>query len=262
MYWDQLTSPQIATLNRNIPVILPISATEQHGPHLPLATDRMIGEHFCHTLNERIPEQVLVLPIVSVGCSEHHTDFSGSLSVQHTTFLNQLTDMASWVVKYGFKNLLLLNSHGGNQAIGSVFVEMFGFRNPQCRIAMATWWRIATKELKKLHESGFGGIGHAGEFETSLMLLIAPHLVHKDKIGKKANVPTFNWTEGDMLSSSKVGFYRRTKAMTPTGVYGDAAYGSREKGEQITSAVIDELEKIVLDLYGVDDRPIESTESR
>ena len=249
MYWDQLTSPEIAELDKNIPVILPIAAIEQHGAHLPLATDRMIGEHYCQQLNKKISKKVLILPTISVGCSEHHTDFAGSLSVQHSTFLNQMTDIANCVVKYGFKNLMVLNSHGGNQAIAGTFLEIFGYRNPACRVVVATWWKIALDQLKKLNESGQGGAGHAGEFETSLMLLIAPKLVQLDKIGKKTNVPTFDWAEGDMLAGGQAGLYRTMKAMTQFGVYGDANYGSKKKGKQITKIVIKTLTKIVLDLY-------------
>lgn len=249
MYWDQLTSPQIAALDKNIPVVFPIAATEQHGAHLPLATDRMIGEHFCNHLNEEITEQVLILPTISVGCSEHHTDFAGSLSVQHSTFLNQLQDISNCVLKYGFTNLLILNSHGGNQAIGQSFIEIFGYRNPGIQLALATWWRIAVDKLRPLNESGFGGTGHAAEFETSLMLLIAPQLVHLDKIGPKSNVSTYDWAEGDMINGPKVGLYRSMKTMTPSGVFGDAGYGTIEKGEQITAIVVATLKRIVLDLY-------------
>lgn len=249
MFWDQLTSPQIAALDKNIPVILPIAATEQHGAHLPLATDRLIGEYFCSRLNKEIEEQVLILPTISVGCSEHHTDFAGSLSVQHSTFLNQLQDISSCVLKYGFTNLLVLNSHGGNQSIGQSFVEIFGHRNPGIQLALATWWRIALDRLKPLNESGAGGAGHAGEFETSLMLLLAPELVQLDKIGPKTNVSTYAWAEGDMINGPKVGLYRSMKTMTPSGVFGDAAYGSKEKGEQITVIVVAALKQIVLDLY-------------
>ena len=248
MYWDQLTSPQVAALDKSIPVILPVAATEQHGPHLPLATDRMIGEHFCRLLDQQISKGVLILPTISVGCSEHHTAFAGSLSVQHATFLQQMTDIADCVLKYGFKNLLVLNSHGGNQAIAGTFLEIFGHRNPSCRIVVATWWHIAKEKLIPLNEAGPGGAGHAGELETSLMLLIAPELVHLDKIEAKANVGTFDWAQGDMLIGPKAGLYRSMKEMTPNGVFGDPSFGSREKGEKISVAVVEALEKIVLDL--------------
>ena len=249
MYWENLTSPQIAKLDKNIPVVLPIAAIEQHGSHLPLATDRMIGAHFCKELDKKMEDQVLILPPISVGCSEHHTDFEGSLSVQHLTMLQQMTDIANCVVKYGFKNILIFNSHGGNQAIAGTFLEIFGFRNPSCQVIVVTWWKMAVEKLHKINESGQGGAGHAGEFETSLMLLIAPDLVHKDQISKKVNIPTYDWAEGDMLAGGKAGLYRTMKAMTPNGVYGDANYGSKKKGKQITKIVVKALRRIVLDLY-------------
>lgn len=248
MYWEQLTSPQIKALDKNIPVVLPVAAIEQHGPHLPLATDKMIGEHFCSELNAVIPDDVVILPTISVGCSEHHLDFGGTLSVRHGTMLDQLQDIAGCVAKHGFKNLLALNSHGGNQAIGQTFVEAFGFRNPQCRVALATWWRICLEELYEITETPPGGTGHAGEFETSLMLLIAPHLVRTDEIDRKSNVPTFGWAEGDMLQGGKAALYRTMKAMTPNGVFGDSGAGTREKGVKITKAVTNALKGIVMDL--------------
>ena len=248
MYWEQLTSPQIKASDKNIPVILPVAAIEQHGDHLPLATDRLICEHFCRELDQIISNDVLILPTISVGCSEHHTEFDGSLSLQHETLMKQMMDIAGCVVKYGFKNLLVLNSHGGNQAIGQTFVEAFGFRHPQCKIAMATWWRLCLEELIKITETSRGGTGHAGEFETSLMLLIAPHLVQVDKIGKRTNVPTFEWAEGDMLYGGKVSLFRTMKAMTPSGVFGEPVSGTKEKGIKITSLVVDALKNVILDL--------------
>lgn len=248
MYWDQLTSPQIDSLDRSIPVILPVSATEQHGNHLPLATDRMIGDHICKHIHKKMEENVLILPIISVGCSEHHKDFAGSLSIQHTTMLAQMTDIASCVVSYGFKNIFIANSHGGNQAIAQTFIETFGFRNPTVNLAFTSWWRIANEEIKDLQESGPGGVGHAGEFETSLMLAIAPDLVHLNKIEDKANIPTYNWAEADLILGSKVSIYRRMKEVTSNGVQGEPKYGSAEKGEELTKRIVDVYVKILDDI--------------
>ena len=135
MNWDQLTSHEIGALDRNIPVILPVAATEQHGAHLPVATDRMIGEYFCQQLSREIPENVLILPAMAVGCSEHHMDFRGSLTLSHDTFLRQAEDILGSVAHHGFKNLIILNSHGGNSAIATVIVEHFGNRHPEIKAA-------------------------------------------------------------------------------------------------------------------------------
>jgi len=249
MIWDQLTSPDIDALNKNIPVILPVAAIEQHGAHLPLATDRMIGEYFCQQLHENIPEKVLILPAMSVGCSEHHMDFSGSLTLQHDTFLRQAEDILESVAFHGFKNLIIFNSHGGNSGIGQVIVEHFGKRHPECRIVLATWWKIAGEELFELNETGAGGVGHAGEFETSLMMHIAPELVRHDKIREKRAIKGFEWAEGDLLRGSRAFLYRSFKSMNPDGVIGEPKKISAEKGQKITVRVIKALKKIVLDLY-------------
>lgn len=249
MIWEILTSPKIAEVDRNIPVILLVAAIEQHGFHLPLATDKLIGDHFCLQLDKEIPERVLILPAMSIGCSEHHMDFSGSLTLKHKTFLHQAEDILNSVVHHGFKNLIILNSHGGNQGIGQVIVEHFGNRHPECRIVLATWWKIAGDLLNELNETGPGGVGHAGEFETSLMLEINPDLVQTDRIMDRQNAVNFDWASGDLLRGPKASLYKSMKNLTPNGVFGDPRKISSEKGLKITGIVVESLKKIVLDLY-------------
>ena len=249
MIWDELTSAQIGELDRNIPVVLVLAATEQHGAHLPLATDRMIGEYFGRQLHEAIPEKVLILPAVHVGCSDHHLDFPGTLSLDHHHFAGQVEDLVKSVLKHGFKKILLLNSHGGNRGIGQVVVERLGYQFPEAHFVFSSWWQLAGPELVDISETGPGGVGHGGEFETSLMLLIAPELVVKKQISPKANVPTFKWAEGDLLRSPRALYHRSMKKMTPSGVYGDPTKASVEKGKKIVDVVLEELKQLSLDLF-------------
>ncbi|MBN8860097.1 MAG: creatininase family protein [Sphingobacteriales bacterium] len=249
MIWDQLTSEQINGLDRGIPVLLVVAATEQHGPHLPLATDRLIGEFFSRKLHEEMPSQLLVLPAVAVGCSDHHMGFSGTLSISQESFRNQVGDIIRSVIQHGFHKIILLNSHGGNQAIGQVLMEQLGHEYPQVHLVMTTWWRVAIKRLYEITETGPGGVGHAGEFETSLMLHIAPDLVIQKLIFPKTNRPTFPWAESDMLRGSGASYFRNMRAMTVTGVFGDPTAASAPKGQQITDAVITALQQVVKDLY-------------
>jgi len=239
----------INNLDSNIPVVFTVSATEQHGLHLPVATDRMIGEHFCAELNKAVPDKVLILPIMSVGCSEHHMDFTGTLSIRHQTFLNQAEDILSSVVRHGFRNIIVFNSHGGNLAVGQLLLEKFGGMHPEIQMVFATWWKIVGEPLFELNESGPGGVGHAGEFETSLMLHIQPELVHLDKIEEVKNIKSYDWGEADMLRGSKASIYRSMKALTSNGVYGNSGIHSAEKGRHITDMVTNSLKGIVLDLY-------------
>ncbi|MCC5905354.1 MAG: creatininase family protein [Balneolaceae bacterium] len=253
MIWDQLTSAQIGDLNRNIPVVFVLAATEQHGSHLPLATDRMIGEYFGRKLHEMIPNQVLILPAIQVGCSDHHLDFPGTLSLTHYHFAGQAEDVVKSLLKHGFNKIIFLNSHGGNRGIGQVVVERLGHQFPEAHFVFSSWWQLAGEELFEISETGPGGVGHGGEFETSLMLLIAPELVVKEQISTKVNSPTFQWAEGDLLRASRAYYHRSMKKMTPSGVYGDPTKASAEKGKKIIDAVLAELKKVALDLYEASD---------
>ena len=249
MFWDQLTSSQLGALNKQTPVLLNIAAIEQHGAHLPVATDRMIGEYFSGLLNNEIGDQVLILPIVAVGCSDHHMGFSGTLSLSHDTFSSVVKEMIQSVLNHGFYNIILLNSHGGNQGIMQVIVEQLGFANPNAHIIGATWWNLAKEELLKITETGPGGTGHACEFETSLMKKIAPSLVQESLIKEGANVSSFSMADGDMLYGAKVSFYRTMKELTPNGVFGKPINSSAEKGERIASCVTAALKQLVLEMY-------------
>lgn len=251
MIWDQLTSPQIARLDKNIPVLLLIAATEQHGAHLPLSTDRLIGEYFTLQLNELDNDHILILPSISVGCSSHHMDFPGTLTLSHENFSHEVTDIVKSVIHHGFHKIILFNSHGGNQAIGQVLIERLGHQYPKIHFAMATWWRIAGEALNEITETASGGTGHACEFETSLMLLIAPHLVIMENIQPRENNSTFSWAEGDMLHGSKASYYRSMKEMTANGVFGDPVAASLEKGMKINEAVMISLKQMVTDLFEI-----------
>lgn len=251
MIWDSLTSKQLSQVDKHITVLLPLSATEQHGPHLPLATDRLIAEHFAKTLNAEINESILILPVVSIGCSHHHLGFPGTLSLRHATFLSVVKDIVASVLHHGFYKIFLLNSHGGNQGIGQVILEQLGYEYPEAHFVISSWWALAKKALEKITETGPGGTGHACEFETSLIQLIAPDLIDIDSIQKGANVPTFQWAEGDMLRSPSASYYRSMKSMSPNGIFGQPFAASKEKGMRITSCVVDSLKQIVLDLNNI-----------
>jgi creatinine amidohydrolase len=248
MNWQELRSPEFASIDRSTPVVLPVAAVEQHGPHLPLATDRLIAEHFANELNARLGESILMLPSVPVGCSDHHMDFAGSLTLKHETFLGVAMQYLHSAWRHGFRNFLVLNAHGGNQGICQVLLEQFGTQHPDSRIVVATWWRVASDALLPLNDTGPGGVGHACEFETSLMLHIAPELVRMDAAMPRANAPTYDWAKADLLRSSRASLFRTMREMTPIGAYGEPRGATAEKGRQITDIVCDALATILRDL--------------
>ncbi len=246
MIWDQLTSGEIHALDKDIPVILPIAATEQHGPHLPLATDRMIGWHFLLELDREISSKVLILPSQAIGCSAHHMDFAGTLSLTHDTLASVVEDVLASVLDHGFTRVIIFNSHGGNKGIAQVISESIG---PEFEYFLTiTWWQLALGALRDICQTGPGGTGHAGEFETSLMLYIAPEMVKQDLMVKGQNQKTFSWAEGDMIHSPGVGLHRSMYEMTPNGIFGDPTQSNAQQGQKITKLIVTRLRQIIVDL--------------
>lgn len=249
MKWELLTTSRLAALSRELPVVMNVAAIEQHGPHLPLATDSLVGEHFLSRIEERLHSDVLILPQLQIGCSAHHMDFVGSLTLRHETMLSYVVDVLDSVAQHGFRKVVLFNSHGGNEAIGRVALEKWGAANPQARIFMMTWWRVAARELAKIQESAFGGVGHACEFETSLLQYFAPHLVEGAQIREARLQPTFAWAETDMLNAPCAQLYRSMKEISGgSGVVGQPTYASAGKGKRISDLVVAALAQMLGDI--------------
>ena len=252
MFWENLTSADFNDIDRGIPVLLNIAAIEQHGPALPVVTDSAIGWHLCQQVEDRMSDRILILPQIKVCCSEHHMGFPGTLTVSHQTFMNYVSEMLDAVYRHGFRSIFILNSHGGNIAIGNVIKESLGNQYPDLNIAFSTWWTIAKDSLPQLNESGFQGVGHAGEFETSLMMHIAPESIKKDADVSKAGLKkSFPWTESDLLRGAEASLHRNFQEMTANGVFGKAEYASREKGQKIATLVVEKLCLILKDLDGL-----------
>jgi len=246
--WELLTSPALGAVDRDVPVVLPISAVEQHGPHLPVGTDHLIVDHLLSTVDGMLGDEVLILPSVAAGCSDHHLDFPGTVTLRHTTLLDHVDDVAGAVLGQGFTNLVLFNAHGGNQGVGQVALERIGHAHPDARVVFTSWWRLAGPELLELSDSGPGGVGHACELETSLLLSFAPELVRTDLIPDRVNAPPLSFDDSDLLRGSRAAFYRRTNQLTGTGVFGAPKAASAAKGHAATAAIARQLAALLREL--------------
>ena len=111
---DKLTWPEVqAELEGGRDtVVIAFGATEQHGPHLPLSTDALLGDHLARLIADRL--DAFVAPTVRIGCSEHHLEFPGTLSVSESTFQLVVADIARSFARGGFRRVVLLPTHGGN----------------------------------------------------------------------------------------------------------------------------------------------------
>ena len=119
----EMTSPEVDALPRDIVVVAPIASCEQHSLHLPVFTDSFIGGEVARRVHEKIPNDVLVLPVQWLGFSQHHARYPGTVTAVSETHLLLMMDIVASMVAHGFRKILLLNSHGGNRAGISVLLQ-------------------------------------------------------------------------------------------------------------------------------------------
>lgn len=176
-----LTSPEVDSLSRETPVVIPIAALEQHGRHLPVFTDSMLVTEIVRRAQESMQAQVLVLPVMWYGNSHHHMDFSGTTSAEPSVYLSMLASLAQNWIDHGFRRIVFVNGHGGNDvpARQAIFELRQKYRNQSdMLLMMATYWTLARPQdsIEGLTQSE---MAHAGEWETSMILRLAPELVHE-----------------------------------------------------------------------------------
>ncbi|MBE0477989.1 creatininase family protein [Candidatus Aerophobetes bacterium] len=232
----------------NTVAIIPTGSIEQHGPHLPLATDSYIGYELCKRLEQKLAGKLpfIITPPAVFGASSHHLDFPGTLSLNINTYIALMQDLCNCLVHHGFKRILLLNSHGGNIAPLNVVIRNIRDQH-RIIIATATYWVVASEEIARIRESGPGGIAHAGELETSCMLIIKPELVKEDLFENK--VPTWktDYILLDLQGEGKVSLAQHLSDFTPTGVIGNPLLASRKKGQKFLEAATNSLADFIVE---------------
>ena len=160
-------------------VVLPIGATEQHGPHLPVGTDTLQVEHVVLEAVRRADAGVPVLaaPALPYGCSPHHVPFGGTASLSSETFLRVLVELGGALAESGFGRLALVNGHGGNHQLTSVAARDLALAH-DVDVAACSWWHLAADRVVAAGALERGRVpGHAGAFETSCVLALRADLV-------------------------------------------------------------------------------------
>ncbi|MES1930534.1 creatininase [Salinisphaera dokdonensis CL-ES53] len=232
-HWSDLSGPELATLaDENTVAILPVAAIEQHGPHLPLATDVMIGEGLVSAALERYaddPRTLLVLPTMAIGASMEHADFPGTLSLSPEQAIDQIQAIGTAVARAGVQRLLLFNSHGGNKAVLDIAALNLRAAH-RLLVVKANYFRFAPPADALSAEELSHGL-HGGALETALMLHFAPHTVRRTAI---ANFEPLGQRRAEagatLLPEGDVAFAWLAQDLHPQGVAGDARQASAEQG--------------------------------
>ena len=163
--------------------LLPTGATEQHGPHMPTGTDTFAVEHIARGAAARVTAgiPVVVTPTLPFGSSGHHLAFGGTMSIGTETYYRLVSDLCESLITSGFKRIFILNGHGGNNELVQLVARDLALKHP-ADMAAASYWVAAWDALVAQQAPELGNLpGHAGAFETSLVLALQPHLVKEPR---------------------------------------------------------------------------------
>ena len=190
-----LAWPAVDSLPKTTPVVFPIAALEQHGRHMPVFTDSLLcGEVVRRVKQTPVGAKCLFAPMQWLGNSHHHLDFPGTLSASPRAYLDLIKDLARCFIGYGFTRIVFVNGHGGNTVPSqqALFELKQDLRDRRDMLLLSlTYWDSRggpPTDIPRLVQSQ---MGHACEWETSMVLRLAPHLVHGH-----ANVPEVPFGKG------------------------------------------------------------------
>jgi creatinine amidohydrolase len=242
MRFQDMTAPQIRGVDRaGVIVVAPIAACEQHSRHLPVFTDTILVTAVAEGVEQRLSKQVLLLPTLWFGASSHHVRFGGTLSAEVDTHIDMLCDLLTPLLDDGFLRALILNGHGGNIDTMQVALRRLQGRYQDRQLAAASYWDLAAKELAALAEGPRKAMGHACEFETSMVLALRPDLVRREEI---RNDPPLDEPElrGLYLCEDM-------KQKTDHGAVGYPELASAEKGRAFLKVAMERTTEVVAALF-------------
>lgn len=230
MLLQNLTWPDVAALSKDTPIIFPVAALEQHGRHLPVFTDSMLMGEIARRTEERLGKRAVFAPLQWLGNSHHHMDFPGTLSAEPRLYLDLLCGLLDNFIQHGFKRLLIINGHGGNDIPGiqAVFEMRQRYRARKDLLLMfATYWNLIAEAHKSHPDLKQTVMGHACEWETSMVLRLTPDLVKDHR-----NVPPQDF--GKAFEPASRGWIMPDRS--EHGHVGDPREASAEKGEALFEA--------------------------
>ena len=224
-------------------IIIPIGHTEQHGFHLPLSVDTIIIESIAQGTASQVPEQAYTLPVMPYGVSTHRPSFAATMNAGGRAFEDFWLGVIDALAARGFDRFYFMSGHGGNMSFLVNITKYAGERHRRIFCATAflhTAGKIGSAALDKYRTSPIGGMGHAGELETSYMLHLRPDLCHMERVVDETDfvsTPDYymDWIEGGSLIANPP-----WDDDTKTGAYGAGSYATAEKGRLWLEAAVEE----------------------
>src|SRR3954463_11466051 len=221
MLLKNLTWPEVKSLDfSRLILIFPTGSFEQHGPHLPFTTDTDIASAIAERVEQSMTDRVLLLPTLWPGLSTHHMHFPGTMDVPQMLYIQLITELGKSMASMGAKKVFILNGHGGNDTPLRAALRDLKTAVPHTRFVFAAYWTLAAKTLHEVRESEMGGMGHACEMETSVMLHLPPDRVHLDRAVRDGPTHPDPYRKADMQLARPIFFVNEFHEVTKSGVIG------------------------------------------
>jgi creatinine amidohydrolase len=233
-------------------LVVPVGSVEQHGHHLPVATDAILADAVANLGAERVAEDqpTLVAPPVWTGYSPHHLSLGGTLTTDADRLVGLLEDVADSADELGFDAILLVNGHGGNGPVVDLAVSTIGDAHPDLEVTGVTYFELAEPFADEIRDSDTGGMAHGGEFETSLLVHLRPELVREDEAEATYLDEPYDRGGTDLLEGAPVTSYTPFEEYSESGAIGDPDLASAEKGEELYDRLGDELADVLREVHG------------
>jgi creatinine amidohydrolase len=252
--YRELTPGGIASGNPSQWVaVLPLGATEHHGPHLPLQTDLIIAEGIAERLSQALAPgfPVTFLPAEPVGYSPEHLDFPGSVSLEYDEAIERWIGIGSGLAEQGIARLMLLNAHGGNSPLLTIVSTELRIRHSMLCVATG-WTRFGYPSgLISEDEKAYGV--HGGDIETSVMLALAPNQVD---MARASDFTSFQQEMASRLRHLRAygphSMGWKIQDLNPFGVTGNAGLATREKGETLLANAVSGLCELASEMRDFD----------
>jgi creatinine amidohydrolase len=242
MQLQNLTWPEVKALDfERLVVLFPTGSFEQHGPHLPFTTDTDIVTAVASGVERAMTERVLLLPTLWPGLSTHHMHFPGTLDVPQMAYIALITELGKSIANMGAKRAFILNGHGGNDTPLRAALRELKTAVTATRFAFANYWSLAAKTLRDVRESELGGMGHACEMETSIMLHLQPDRVKLERAVRDGPKHADVYRKADMQHARPVFFVNEFHEVTESGVIGHPDLASAEKGKRFLDGIVSEV---------------------
>jgi creatinine amidohydrolase len=244
-YWSQLTTRDFAALDVAATVaVLPLGATEQHGPHLPLGVDSVLADGIVAAALPLLPAglPVLFLPTQQIGLSPEHARFAGTLTLSAETVIRMWKEIGAGVARAGVKKLVLFNAHGGH--VGAMDIVARELRAEHGLIVYSvSWFNLPLGDAGAQFDAGEHRFGvHAGDIETSMMLALAPQQVRMGEAKNFRSTSEQRAADYAILGngkSAKLGW--AMEDYNAQGAAGNAAAATAVKGQSVLDAAAQQL---------------------